>query len=102
MPISPRGLTAGYVAGLNAYLASRPDRRLPPEFEILGIELEPWRPEDVMVLGNVLAWTLDDNWAHELLRTQIIQKLGVERSAQLMPAYAKNGPTIMPGSNKNV
>ena len=87
-----------YVAGVNAYLGS-PDHQLPPEFTILGIEPEPWRPEDVLVWIKVLFWSVSSNWDKELLRVQLIAKLGdPAKAAQLMPAYTDDGPTIIPGT----
>jgi penicillin amidase len=87
-----------YVAGVNAYLGI-PDRQLPPEFTILGIEPEPWRPEDVLVWIKVLFWGVSSNWDKELLRVQLIAKLGdPAKAAQLMPAYTDDGPTIIPGT----
>lgn len=86
-----------YVAGVNAYLDSS-DRQLPPEFTILGIEPEPWRPEDVVVWSKMLAWGISSNWDKELLRVQLIAKLGdATKAAQLTPAYTEDGPTIIPG-----
>jgi penicillin amidase len=87
-----------YVAGVNAYLGG-PDRQLPPGFTILGIEPEPWRPEDVLVWSKVLFWGVSSNWDKELLRAQLIAKLGdPAKAAQLMPAYTEDGPTIIPGT----
>lgn len=89
-----------YVAGVNAYL-SGPDRQLPPEFTILGVEPEPWRPEDVVVWSKALFWAVSSNWDRELLRAQLIAKLGDPAKAeQLMPAYTDDGPTIIPGAEK--
>jgi penicillin amidase len=85
-----------YVAGVNAYLASRHGGQLPPEFLMLGVEPEPWRPEDVLVWGKVVAWGLSGNWDKELLRARLAAKVGPERAAQLMPAYTADGPTILP------
>lgn len=89
-----------YVAGINAYLNSRRNRQLPPEFQILNVEPEPWRAEDVIVWSKVIAWSISSNWDKELLRAQLIQKLGPEKAAQLMPAYTKDGPTILPNGNQ--
>src|SRR5262245_53754892 len=89
-----------YVAGVNTYLSS-PDRQLPPEFTILGIEPEPWKPEDVVVWSKALFWAVSSNWDNELLRAQLIAKLGAPAKAeQLMPAYTDDGPTIIPGAEK--
>jgi len=86
-----------YVAGVNAYLESRHNRRLPPEFNILNVEPEPWRPEDALVWVKVVAWGLSSNWDKELLRAQMVAKLGPAKVAQLMPDYTADGPTILPG-----
>jgi penicillin amidase len=85
-----------YLAGVNAFIASRPANQLPREFQILGIAPEPFRPEDVLVWGKVVAWGIGSNWDKELLRVRIASKLGPERAAQLMPAYTADGPTILP------
>jgi len=82
--------------GVNAYLDSRRNRQLPPEFNILGVEPEPWRPEDVLVWAKVVAWSISSNWDKELLRAHLIPKLGPAKTAQLMPAYTADGPTILP------
>ena len=87
-----RQLIESYVAGINAYLNNRHNRQLPPEFNILGIEPEPWRPEDVLVWSKVVAWSLSENWDEELLRVQMLPHLGAEKTAQLMPAYTADGP----------
>ena len=95
-----RQLIESYVAGINAYLNNRHNRQLPPEFNILGIEPEPWRPEDVLVWSKVVAWSLSENWDEELLRVQMLPHLGAEKTAQLMPAYTADGPTILPSSRR--
>jgi penicillin G amidase len=98
-PAEQRPINA-YVAGINAYLSS-PDRQLPPEFTILGIEPEPWQPEDVVVWSKALSWGVSSNWDKELLRVQLIAKLGSPaKAAQLTPAYIDDGPTIIPGSSQ--
>jgi penicillin amidase len=90
-----RQVIGAYAAGVNAYLTSGP---LPLEFELLGYTPEPWQPEDTLVSGNLVLWALDGNFSHELLRSQIAQKLGVEKAGQLTPAYTKDGPVIVPAS----
>jgi penicillin G amidase len=90
-----------YVAGVNAYLNNRPNNQLPSEFGLLGIEPEPWRPEDVLAWSKVVAWGQGSNWDHELLRAQLIPRLGAEKTAQLMPVYTADGPVILPKKNQH-
>lgn len=92
-PIQQRVIIS-YVAGVNAYLTS--GNPLPLEFQILGFTPERWLPEDSLMVANLVSWGLDGNWSHELLRSQIALKLGTEKAAQLMPAYTKDGPVILP------
>jgi penicillin amidase len=94
-PIQRRIITS-YVAGISAYIAS--GNPLPLEFKLLGLTPERWQPEDSLASANLVSWGLDGNFSHELLRSQIAQKLGPERAAQLMPAYTKTGPLILPAS----
>src|SRR5215207_3450525 len=89
-----------YVAGVNTYLAGLKGGQLPLEFRILGFEPEPFRPEDVLVWGKVVAWGVGGNWDKELLRARLAAKLGPARAAQLMPAYTADGPTILPPAHR--
>lgn len=94
-----RELIESYVAGLNAATERQRRNGLPPEFAILNIEPEPWRAEDVLVFAKVLGWSVDRNWNQELLRMQVVQKVGEARAAQLMPAYTPDGPIVIPQDN---
>ncbi|HLI10847.1 MAG TPA: penicillin acylase family protein [Alphaproteobacteria bacterium] len=53
LPAATRRWLEGYVAGINAYIARA--ETLPPEFELLGVEPEPWRVEDTLTLGRLIA-----------------------------------------------
>ena len=84
-----------YVAGINAFLASHHGRQLPPEFTLLNFEPEPWSGEDVLVWVKMMAWDLGANYSLELFRRDLVEKVGAERAAQLMPPYPADAPTIM-------
>jgi len=58
MPPETRRWVEGYVRGINHYLATARD--LPHEFAVLGLDREPWKPEDIITIGR-LAGT-DVNW----------------------------------------
>ncbi len=91
-------LVKAYVAGINAFISTHHGRELPVEFTILGFAPEPWQPEDVLVWAKMMAWDLGGNWSSELLREQLIAKLGTDKTAQLMPPYPADGPIILPQS----
>ena len=84
-----RSALESYAAGVNAFIASRDfvRRPLPPEFIMLGVEPEPWRPEDSLVLGKTMAFDLSVNMTEELLRAHLAQILDPQQLADIYPAY---------------
>ena len=80
-----RAAFEAYAAGVNAFLASKPV--LPVEFQVFRIEPEPWKPADSMAWLLVMAWDLSGNWRTELARLRFIARLGVERTAEIIPPY---------------
>ena len=84
------GLEA-YAAGFNAFLATR-SGPLPPEFLILGVEPEPWRPADTIAWAKMMAWDLGGNWTSEILRMRLAQKLTSQQIAEFMPPYPGDPP----------
>lgn len=90
-----RGLLQRYADGVNAYLKNR-SGLLPPEFLILGIKPEPWRPADSLVWLKVMALDLSGNWTSEALRARLAKQLGPERMRQLWPPYPADGPVTLP------
>ncbi len=83
-PASREALQA-YADGVNAVMASQ--RARPPEFIILGIQPEPWTPEDSLAWAIMMAWDLGANWHTELIRLRLALKLPKERIDQLLPPY---------------
>jgi len=84
-----------YVAGVNAFISTHRGAGLPPEFTLLGFEPAPWSGADVIVWVKMMAWDLSANYAFELLRHDLVNVVGAERMAQLMPPYAVGGLSII-------
>lgn len=95
LPEAAKADVNAYVAGVNAFLADHRFGRLPPEFELLRFEPEPWTGADVVVWQKMMAWDLSANYAWELLRHDLVAKLGAERMAELMPPYPKDGLSVL-------
>ena len=95
MPEWARQQVNAYVAGVNAFIATHHGAKLPPEFTLLRFEPEPWTPEDVVVWVKMMAWDLSGNYSFELLRHDLINAVGEERTSQLMPSYARDGLSIL-------
>lgn len=86
-----RAAVLAYTAGINAFIAEHLRAR-PPEFLILGLQPEPWAPEDSMAWGIMMAWDLGGNWTNELLRMRLARSLPVARIDQLLPPYPGEKP----------
>jgi len=82
-----------YAAGVNARIAQS---RLPIEFTLLRYQPEPWTVADTLTWIKMMSWTLSINWETEILRAQLIARLGPERAAELEPDYFEQWPRIVP------
>ena len=83
-----------YAAGVNAFLATRRGA-LPPEFLLLRLTPEPWRPADSLVWGKLMDLELAGNYRGELLRARLARTLSPEQLAFLYPNYPKGAPTTL-------
>ena len=83
-PASREALEA-YAAGVNAVIATL--RARPPEFMLLGLQPEPWTPEDSLAWAIMMAWDLGANWHTELIRLRLALTLPKDRIDQLLPPY---------------
>jgi len=83
-PASREALQA-YADGVNAVITSL--RARPPEFLILGLQPEPWTPEDSLAWAIMMAWDLGANWNTELIRLRLALKMPKDRIDQLLRPY---------------
>ena len=95
MPDDATQQVNAYVAGINAFLASHHGTALPPEFTLLRFEPEPWSGADVLAWVKMMAWDLSANYQFELLRHDILQAVGEQKLAELMPPYPQDGLSIL-------
>ena len=76
-----RGLLEAYAAGVNGWLSAHGDQY---GLELTLVKLlsggryrpDPWQPADSIVWTKLMALTLDGNWRAELLRLDLLRKLG--------------------------
>lgn len=95
LSVGVRNALDAYARGVNAWIAGHKGS-LPPEFALLGITPEPWRPADSLVWGRLMAFSLSGNWRQELLRARLDARLGTNRAAQLFPPYPADAPVTLP------
>jgi len=93
LPPALRAVLDAYAAGVNAYLAHR--RALPPEYQLLRVTPEPWRPADTLVWGKLMDIELAGNFRSELLHAQLAQRFKPEELAILYPPYPKDAPFVV-------
>lgn len=67
-----------YAAGVNAYLQGH-SGAWPPEYYLLGLSIEPWRPADSLLWARLMALRLGGNWRAEAARLRARQALPPER-----------------------
>ena len=84
-----------YIAGINAYL-NHPSFKLPIEYRLLGTKPEPWVLDDSMAFSRLMFWQLSHAWYSEIVRSQLIDKVGAERAAEWEINYPTQNPTILP------
>jgi penicillin amidase len=95
LPAQTRTDVNTYVAGVNAFISTHHGRELPLEFTVLRFEPEPWSGPDVLAWVKMMAWDLSKNYSLELLRHDLVQKVGADRTADLLPPYPAGGLTIL-------
>jgi penicillin G amidase len=87
-----------YARGVNEFVHSHQDS-LPLEFTLLGIPFEDWTPVDTVAFGKLEARDLTETWSNEFFTSDLIERLGPELAAQLLPGYPEGAPNIVPGAN---
>jgi penicillin G amidase len=89
-----RAVLDAYAAGVNAYLTHHAGA-LPPEYELLRVEPEPWRPADTLVWGKLMDLQLAANFRSELLHARLAQHLTPEQLDILYPPYPHDAPVAL-------
>lgn len=82
-----------YAAGVNAFIGRG---KLPIEFTLLRYRPAPWTVTDSLAWAKMMSWNLSVNWETEILRAQLIARLGPARAAELEGGWLPDWPTILP------
>src|SRR2546430_30812 len=86
-PHLPPDLTAvlnAYAKGVNAYIDSRTNQNLPPEFLILQYKPRPWTPADSLAVGKLMAEYLSTSWHIDVMRAAM-SSLPKDKRDALLP-----------------
>lgn len=86
-------LLRSYADGVNAY--SSGFHALPPEYYVLNVRLEPWRPEDSLIWAKLIDLELTGNFKEELLHAQLLGRLSSQDLGVLFPTYPATAPVVL-------
>jgi penicillin amidase len=90
-----RQALAAYAAGVNAVIAEA-GRPPPPEFLLLRHRPEAWRPADSLAVLQLLALDLSGDWRSDILRAEVLERLGPAALAALWPGRLPDEPDHRP------
>ena len=97
---SPRGrkVLEAYARGVNAYVQTT--RHKPLEYILLGADIEPWRPEDSVVCGVLVAYLLTRSKEADLVFHELAERLGWEKVKELFPSFPDHAPAVIQRGEK--
>ncbi len=95
-PVAKKILEA-YTRGVNEFIKEAKGK-YQIEFDILGYDPYPWKPEHSLIIAKLMAWELNLSWWSDVTFSNIVQKLGTGKAKELIPDYPQNAPTIIPES----
>jgi len=99
--ISPesRKILEAYAAGVNAFIKKN-SNRLPLEFKLLGFKPGPWKIEHSLAYARLMAWHLSMGWQTDVCLGMLSEKLNPTLIKDIMPNFPKEGPFIVPQSER--
>ncbi|MEW6432838.1 MAG: penicillin acylase family protein [Myxococcota bacterium] len=82
-----RALITAFAEGVNAAVATW----TPLEYRLLGVEPEPWQPQDSLAVGLLNIWSITHNYQQEAVRLLLAMSVGVERMQAIYPSEPLGG-----------
>jgi penicillin amidase len=95
LPEETRAYAQAYANGVNAYIETH-HGRYPVEFDLLRYDPEPWTVLDCVLVGRLMAWELNLAWWTDLTLGAIQERVGVDRTNEIMPPYPTTVPPTVP------
>lgn len=99
MPRKTRIALDAYCRGVNAFIDGHRGR-YPLEFDALGYEPEPWKPEHSVMIVRLLAWELNTSFWTDIVFGELERRVDSLRFSQILPYYPTDAPTIFPGGQR--
>src|SRR6266566_2507185 len=83
LPTDLSAVLNAYAKGVNAFIDSRTNQNLPPEFLILQYKPRPWTPADSLAVGKLMAEYLSISWPIDIMRAAMASLPKDKRDALL-------------------
>ncbi len=99
MPRKTRIALDAYCRGVNAFIEGHRGH-YPLEFDALGYEPEPWKPEHSVMIVRLLAWELNTSFWTDIVFGELERRVDSLRFSQILPYYPTDAPTIFPGGQR--
>ncbi|MBW1847613.1 MAG: penicillin acylase family protein [Deltaproteobacteria bacterium] len=92
LPGETRDIIEAYTRGVNAYIKTA--NPLPREYFFLKTSPEPWEPEDSVVIGLIMSYSLTRSKKVDLVLYQIGKAAGLDKLEKIIPSYPDFAPTL--------
>ncbi len=96
IPEFDRKVIFSFTDGVNQALK----RYKPVEYDILGIEPEPWEPSDTLIVTLLQCWSITHNWEQEAVRLSLAFSLGLSNAEEIYPNDPLPGASTLPSNGK--
>jgi len=93
-----KSIVDAYARGVNAYIDNA--KYLPSEYTILGFKPQTWKPQDTMVCGILMAYSLNRSKDTELILNQIGATAGSDILNNIIPMLPADAPTVSSADNR--
>ncbi|MDD5398565.1 MAG: penicillin acylase family protein, partial [Dehalococcoidia bacterium] len=87
-----RSVVDDYTRGVNAYINNA--KYLPSEYTILGFKPQAWKPQDTMVCGILMAYSLNRSKDTELILNQVGNSAGSDILDMIIPRVPADAPMV--------
>lgn len=95
-------LVQSYVNGINLYY-ERHEFNLPWEFQVLGLEPNPWSVSDSLAIQALLSYNFDfNNFKDEIVRLQVVQQIGINKSLEILPIHNSETQLYLQSNNSTL
>ncbi|MBI4417507.1 MAG: penicillin acylase family protein, partial [Ignavibacteriales bacterium] len=94
-----RGALESYAQGVNAVIAAQKGQYA-IEFDMLGYEPDPWKPEHSLLLAKLMAWELNTSRWVDITYGYMVQRFDEQRARDLYPSWPPDAPLTIPRGNR--